>query len=311
MAGRLGWLLSEEGGVEAEDEGEARAAAAALEAGGASVLGVACDGALLGLVAASSAVRPEAKHMVAWLHARGVQAWIASGDNAGAVAAAAASVGIPPSRAMADLTPEGKGMLVAKLRAGEVEGDVAISEDALGAGGGAAGGAAAAASYRPLASILGRHTPRRAVVMMVGDGINDAVALSAADVGVAMSGSTGSGSGAVATAVACDAADVVLSRGDLAALPTLMRLGEATRHRIRSNFYWAFLYNVVAMPLAGGVFYPLLGALAIPPSLAGLSELLSSVPVVLGSLLLYRFDDSDAAWMKGVAGMEAAGGGRT
>ncbi|MBM3536548.1 MAG: copper-translocating P-type ATPase [Alphaproteobacteria bacterium] len=206
---------------------------AAMEARGETVMHVAADRRLIGLIAVGDTLKPTAAAAIARLHARGIRTTILSGDNPGAVARVARELGV--DQAVGGVLPENKLQEIARLRR---EGQV---------------------------------------VAMVGDGINDAPALAAADIGIAM------GTG---TDVAINSAGLTLMRGDPGLVPEAIDLSRAILRRIRQNLFWAFIYNLAGIPVAA------LGLL--DPVFAGAAMAFSSVSVVTNSLRLRRWKGETA-----------------
>lgn len=200
----------------------------------------------------SDPIRPEAPLILRALQARGTRVWMLSGDNPTTAAAVAAQLGIPADQVIAGVLPTGKADKIKYL------------QSTLRAGSNAKNEAKA----------------RRAMVAMVGDGINDSPALATADVGVAI------GSGAD---VAISSADFVLVKSDLRAVVDLLDLSAVVFGRIKLNFAWAVVYNGVALPVAAGAFYPIMSNgqhVRLDPVWASLAMALSSISVVLSSLAL-------------------------
>ncbi len=212
---------------------------------GATIVHVADGGRAVGWFAIADEPRPEARDVMADLTRRGLALEMLSGDAPTVATRMAASLGI--ASAAGGLSPGQKAARIESLVA-------AAKENGSGSRG----------------------------VVFVGDGINDAPALAAADVGIAM------GSGAD---VALETADVTLLSGGLTPLPRALDLADATMRIVRQNLGLAFLYNVLAIPAAAGIFYPFLGHVT-SPMLAAAAMTLSSLSVIANSLRLRRHGHS-------------------
>lgn len=205
-----------------------------LEHEGKTVMMLAVDNKLVGLIAVADVVKESAKEALKLLKQRGIEVVMITGDNKRTAQAIAEQIGI--DRVLAEVLPDQKEAEVRKI---QKEGKV---------------------------------------VAMVGDGINDAPALAAANVGIAM------GTG---TDVAIEAADITLMNKDLKSVASAIELSKKTMRTIKMNLFWAFAYNVILIPVAAGVLYPFTGIL-LSPILASVAMAMSSISVVSNSLLLKR-----------------------
>jgi P-type Cu+ transporter len=203
-----------------------------LRGDGATVIHAAIDGKLAGLFAIADPIKPSTPEALKALVAGGLEVIMLTGDHRTTAAAVARRLGI--SRVEAEVLPDQKSAIVAKLRA------------------------------------AGR------VVAMAGDGVNDAPALAAADVGIAM------GTGAD---VAMESAGITLLTGDLTGIVRARRLSRAAMGNIRQNLFFAFIYNAVGVPIAAGILYPAFGIL-LSPIIAAATMAASSVSVVGNALRL-------------------------
>jgi len=197
---------------------------------------VAVDGRLAGLIAIADPIKAGSRDAVNALRRMGLDVVLLTGDSDVVAKSVARAIGV--ERVVAGVLPEGK---VAEIR---------------------------------------RLQEERRVVAMVGDGVNDAPALAQSDLGIAI------GSG---TDVAIEASDVTLVRGDLRGVAQAVALSRRTMRTMKQNLFWAFAYNVVGIPVAAGLLYPIVGIL-LSPILASAAMALSSVSVLSNSLRLRRFD---------------------
>jgi len=211
------------------------------KARGATVIAIAVEGVPLGCVALQDRLAPYARACVAHLEMQGVEVWMCTGDHHQAAEQVARECGIDVRRVVAEALPSDKVKTVQRLQ------ECSTGEEAP-------------------------------IVAMIGDGVNDAPALAAADLGVAI----GAGQN-----VTVDAADIVLVRSDLQDLVTFFDLSRQTLRTIWFNFTWAFAFNICALPVAAGAFWKY--DVMMTPQIACTLMLGSSIFVVLTSLLLKRF----------------------
>ncbi|MEH2276311.1 MAG: heavy metal translocating P-type ATPase [Nostoc sp.] len=220
-----------------------------LATDGKTVVCVAVGGTLAGLIAVSDTLRPDAQSTVDKLRQMGLRVMLLSGDRKEAASAIAKQLGLASADVIAGVPPAKKAAAIQSLQQ-------------------------AGTKATPNSSLLTQHS----VVAMVGDGINDAPALSQADVGIALHSGTD---------VAMETAEIVLMRDRLNDVVESIELSRATFNKIRQNLFWAFAYNTLGIPLAAGVLFPSLGFVLNPSGAAALMAF-SSVSVVTNSILLRR-----------------------
>lgn len=202
---------------------------------------------LSAMFAIADPLRPEAGDVIRALRGRGIGVWMISGDNPTTAFAVGDAVGIPRTNIIAGVLPDQKAEKIKSLQ-------------------------------KSLKKV--NHGYKRAIIAMVGDGINDSPALTVADVGIAI----GSGSD-----VAISSAEFVLISPGLTPLLTLIDLSRTVFTRIKFNFAWALIYNILALPVAAGALYPIKtsgGHVRLDPVWASVAMALSSLSVVCSSLLL-------------------------
>jgi Cu+-exporting ATPase len=215
----------------------------AWETAGKTVILIAVDGELQGIMGIADALKPSSAAVVKALQKLGLEVVMLTGDNRKTADAIAEQVGI--ERIFAEVRPDQKAAIIQSLQ-GEIEKSPNLKSK---------------------------------IVAMVGDGINDAPALAQADVGIAI------GTG---TDVAIAASDITLISGDLQGIVTAIQLSHATIKNIKQNLFFAFIYNVIGIPIAAGILFPIFGWL-LNPIIAGAAMALSSLSVVSNALRLRNF----------------------
>lgn len=226
-----------------------------LEKEGKTVMLLATDSTVIGLIAVADTIKNNAKEAVERLKKMDVEVFMVTGDNKRTAQAIATQVGI--KNVIAEVLPMGKANIVKDLQEGRRE----------------------AVGNLPAGRQVGNSRQRR--VAMVGDGINDAPALAQADLGIAL------GSG---TDIAMEAGEIVLIKDDLRDVVRAIDLSRYTVKKIKQNLFWAFGYNIIAIPVAAGILYPFTGWL-LNPAIAALAMAFSSVSVVTNALSMKFYHD--------------------
>lgn len=235
-----------------------------LEENGKTVMVLADEKEVLGLIAVADTIKESSQEVVRKLQKRGLEVYMITGDNRRTAEAIARQAGI--NNVLAEVLPEDKANEIKKLQVGR-------------------------ATAR-----LSNLSARRAQlyegmkVAMVGDGINDAPALAQAELGIAM------GSG---TDVAMETGGIVIIKNDLRDVLTAIDLSRATVGKIKQNMFFALFYNVIGIPIAARVFAGL--GLVLKPELAGLAMVFSSISVVTNSLLLRLFKPNKTNFLSIIA----------
>jgi len=227
----------------------------AWEALGQTVIWIAVDGEIEGLMGIADTLKPTSAEAVRVMRKLGLEVIMLTGDNRPTAEAIAKQVGI--ERVFAEVRPDDKAAAIKMLQAEGIrrKGKYKSSQN------------------KTKASVV-------KIVAMVGDGINDAIALAQADVGMAI------GTG---TDVAIAASDITLISGDLRSIVTAIKLSRATINNIRQNLFFAFFYNTLGIPIAAGILFPIFGWL-LNPIFAGGAMAFSSVSVVSNALRLSKFE---------------------
>ncbi|MEH1845319.1 MAG: heavy metal translocating P-type ATPase [Nostoc sp.] len=240
----------------------------AWEAAGKTVILIAVDGELQGIMGIADALKPSSAAVVKALQKLGLEVVMLTGDNRKTADAIALQVGI--QRIFAEVRPDQKAAIIQSLQKG-----------GLGTRDWGLGKILSNPQYPIPIAPYPQRGPRvpQSLVAMVGDGINDAPALAQADVGIAI------GTG---TDVAIAASDITLISGDLLLIVTAIQLSRATINNIRQNLFFAFIYNVIGIPIAAGILFPIFGWL-LNPIIAGAAMALSSLSVVSNALRLRNF----------------------
>lgn len=232
--------------TKAEVSEEMEKQAEVLSGQGKTPLFFAEDGKLQGIIAVADTMKEDSREAITQLKNMGIRVVMLTGDNERTAQAIGEQAGV--DEVIAGVLPDGKEAVIRQLSKKE------ISEDGT------------------------KEKSRK--IAMVGDGINDAPALTRADIGIAI------GAG---TDVAIEAADIVLMKSSLMDVPAAIRLSRASLKNIHENLFWAFIYNIIGIPLAAGIWYPLFG-LKLNPMFGAAAMSLSSFCVVTNALRLNLFD---------------------